>query len=236
MRFSGYLAVLLCALFSIAVNIAHASSVPVGRFRLELTSMKELRDRHLVRQRADFTCGSAALATILTYQYGIPVSEQTIIHSILASGKSLEEARADGFSLLDLKKFAAAHGLRSVGYSGTELAKLMRFNAPALVPVNIKGYRHFVIVKDVRDGQVFIANPALGNMRMPYKDFLAVWQSGIAFYVLPAHGNPPVNQLTATKQDYTYTLPWQTPVRNSLPEPVLLRHYSSDYILQRSTP
>ncbi len=42
---------------------------------LRLTSLKEARFRNTIRQKYDFSCGSAAVATLLTYQYGYPVNE-----------------------------------------------------------------------------------------------------------------------------------------------------------------
>jgi len=33
-------------------------------------SLKELRDRYVVKQHLDYTCGAAALATLLTYYFG----------------------------------------------------------------------------------------------------------------------------------------------------------------------
>ena len=62
---------------------AVASSVEVrtphgGAYTLKVTSLKEARFRTTVPQQYDFSCGSAATATLLTYQYGHPVSEKDV--------------------------------------------------------------------------------------------------------------------------------------------------------------
>ena len=219
----------LCSAFSLN---AWAGSFPVGGFRVEMQGIKEIREHQLVRQQADFTCGSAALATILNYQYGDDVTEKHIIQTILKLGKPLSVARREGFSLLDLKRYAVIRGFNASGYLDTKTSQLMRFNTPALVPVDLKGYRHFVVVRDVADGQVFIANPALGNMRMRVEDFEAIWQGGIAFYILPKNSVSEKNLFAARSQDYAFVTPERTPAWRALREPVTLRHPPSDYILR----
>ncbi len=49
---------------------ARAVSIDAGsgvRIEVPLKSMKDLRDQKLVKQRFDYSCGAAALATILRY-------------------------------------------------------------------------------------------------------------------------------------------------------------------------
>ncbi len=49
---------------------ARAASIDVGsgiRIEVPLKSMKDLRDQKLVKQRFDYSCGAAALATVLRY-------------------------------------------------------------------------------------------------------------------------------------------------------------------------
>ena len=47
--------------------------------RQPVRSVKELREENVVIQRLDYSCGSAALATIFSYYFGDPVSEPEVI-------------------------------------------------------------------------------------------------------------------------------------------------------------
>ena len=52
---------------------AQAASIRIGpgaRIDVPLRSLKDLRDENLVKQRFDYSCGAAALATILRYGFG----------------------------------------------------------------------------------------------------------------------------------------------------------------------
>src|ERR1700744_3651505 len=81
---------------------------PCGQATVRVTSLKEARYRGTVRQQYDFSCGSAAIATLLTYQYGYPMSEQIAFQQMFAEGDQ-QKIRREGFSLLDMKRFLEAH-------------------------------------------------------------------------------------------------------------------------------
>ena len=51
-------------------------------FVLPVTSLKEARFRTTVRQQYDFSCGSAALATLLSHHYDFQVTEQEIFRDM----------------------------------------------------------------------------------------------------------------------------------------------------------
>ena len=59
-------------LFLLAGSVAEAGSLEIvgqagGTFSVKVLSLKELRLRAVVLQQYDFSCGSAALATLLSY-------------------------------------------------------------------------------------------------------------------------------------------------------------------------
>lgn len=209
-----------------------ASRVLVGGqpYDAPVLTFQEIRNRQLLRQKYDFTCGSAALATILRYQYDDTIAEQDIIRDVLASGKSVEEAKRVGFSLLDLKQFLERRGYQARGLGGMETAGLMRYKTPAIVAVNVDGYKHFVVVRDVRDGVVYLANPALGNQRLPAADFEKIWQGRIAFYALPAGGPEAVaeNRMAAIAADEASVDFGETLVQHSWQDTSVLRYSLED--------
>ncbi len=84
-------------------------------YNVPVTSLREARYRSTIRQQFDFSCGSAAVATLLTYQYGYPVTEQTVFANMYVNGDQAK-IRAEGFSLLDMKRFLESRGFLADGY------------------------------------------------------------------------------------------------------------------------
>lgn len=93
-------------------------------------SLLEMRRESVVMQEWDLSCGAAALATLLNYQHGDPVSEREIAEAMIKREKYLANpmiVRAqEGFSLLDLRRFAAARGYRGRGFGDLELNRPAR--------------------------------------------------------------------------------------------------------------
>lgn len=157
--------------------------------------MKDLRDRGLVKQRLDYSCGAAALATILRYGFGDEVTEQDILTNLfdLLSEKEKEFSRKEGFSLLDLQRVAQARGFKAQGFR-LEPQYLGRLGGPVIVYIEPRGYKHFAVLRGVRGDRVYLADPSRGNVRMPAYAFLESWLQdggkGIIFAVEPKTGVP----------------------------------------------
>ena len=54
--------------------------------RVSVVSYRDIPFRTVVRQRYDFSCGSAALATLLRYHYDREVGEEQIFRAMYAAG------------------------------------------------------------------------------------------------------------------------------------------------------
>ena len=154
-----------------------------GRARAHVRSFQEIRNSRLVRQGWDISCGAAALSTVFKYYLGRDVSETTIAVSILKNTDPRRVRARGGFSLLDLKRFAEALGYEARGYGGLELSDLSGFGRPAIVPVRIRGYDHFVVFRVYAANRVLFGDPAFGNLTMTPGQFLDIWKSRIAFVV-----------------------------------------------------
>ena len=145
-------------------------------------SVKGLRDEHVVKQDLDYSCGAAAMATLMQYYFGDDISEKDILELLQANltEEELANKRLRGFSLLDLKRAAQAKGYRAAGFKVT-LAQLTRLNAPVLVFIEPLGYKHFAVIRGIdKSGRVYLADPSRGNLRMSVARFLDEW-SGIVF-------------------------------------------------------
>jgi len=171
------------ALLVVASGPAHAEA----RGRKTVRSLQELRQDRVVRQRWDLSCGSAALSTLLTYDVGDPVREEEIIETMLRRADPVKIRARQGFSLLDLKRYAVSRGHEADGYGRLDIAQLAKL-APAIVPTVMAGNNHFVVVRGIRDGHVIIADPGFGNRTMTVAAFEEVWPKRIAFVVRPKKG------------------------------------------------
>jgi predicted double-glycine peptidase len=156
-------------------------SMGSGDVTMPVTSMRQARVARTMLQQFDFSCGSAALATLLTHHYDYPVTEQKVFEEMYANGDR-KKIHTEGFSLLDMKRYLAAHGFQADGFE-QPLDKLNEARVPAIVLINENGYHHFVVVKGLQPDRVLIGDPANGTRAMPRKTFEAGWKNGLLFVI-----------------------------------------------------
>ena len=177
-------------------HAAHALDllVPGGaRVQVPVASVKQLRFTTTLRQQYDFSCGSAALATLLTHHYGHPVNEQQVFERMFLRGDQAR-IRKEGFSLLDMKRFLAERGFRADGFQ-LPLQKLVDARVPAIVLVSDKGYNHFVVVKGAAGGRVLIGDPSSGTRMLTQAAFEAIWTNRLLFVIHGAPTTPAFNSV-----------------------------------------
>lgn len=144
--------------------------------------------RGIVRQAYDYSCGSAALTTLLNGYVGTQLSEQQTMNGLLNYGEYDRIIERRSFSLLDMKRFVSALGMESGGYKG-ELADLVKQGQPAIVPISYAGFKHFVVFKAYKNGRVYVADPALGNISFDEERFKQIWENNTLFLVNVAPQN-----------------------------------------------
>lgn len=167
-------------------TVGAASSLDVrvpgsGGYSVRVTSLKEARFRTTVPQRYDFSCGSAATATLLTFQYGHRVTEADVFKQMFALGDQ-KRIRKEGFSLRDMQRYLNSQGYRADGFE-LPLEKLEEEGLPAIVLLNDRGYRHFVVIKGLKNGRVLLGDPAKGTRAMPRERFEKLWDNRVLFVV-----------------------------------------------------
>lgn len=174
-----------CVALSPALAIASTTiDTPIqagGNFSVPVTSMKGVRYRSTIHQQYDFSCGSAALATLLTHHYGYPVREEDAFVEMFQRGNP-EKIKREGFSLFDIKQFLERHGFQADGFEA-KLDALVQARIPAIVLINERGYNHFVVVKGLRDNRVLLGDPSTGTRAVPREDFERAWANRIVFVV-----------------------------------------------------
>ncbi len=151
-----------------------------GRVSVPTVSIREGRFQTVVLQQYDFSCGSAALATLLTFHYKRPTTEADVFLQMFNTGDQAKIQKL-GFSLLDMKRYLESRKLRADGFK-MEFDKLAKIGAPAITLVNINGYNHFVVFKGYENGDVVVGDPALGVRVYTAEEFQKIW-NGVAFLI-----------------------------------------------------
>lgn len=164
--------------------------------------LAEQQFKNIVHQAFDYSCGSAALTTVLNGYLGRQFQERQIMDGLLKYGETDKIVQRRGFSLLDMKRLVTALGHPSGGYKGT-FDDLKKLDHPAIVPIHYGGFKHFVVVKKYKDGRVFVADPALGNISFPEERFKDIWENNVMFIVFP-NGFKPHSQLELTESDMRF--------------------------------
>lgn len=162
----------------------------------------EFQFKNIVHQAYDYSCGSAALTTVLNFYLGRDFKEQQIMEGLLRYGEYDKIVQRRGFSLLDMKRLVTALGHPSGGYKGS-FDDLKKLDHPAIVPIHYAGFKHFVIVKKYKEGRVFVADPALGNISFPEGRFQEIWDGNVMFIVFP-NGFKPQSRLELTESDMRF--------------------------------
>jgi predicted double-glycine peptidase len=151
---------------------------PLADSARPVTSLSEMRHANVVLQQWDLSCAAAALATILRYQYGIPITERAVALGLVDRAEYIANPELirlrEGFSLLDLKRYTDAIGYEGVGLGQLAFRDLLE-RAPIIVPVNLRGYPHFVVFRGATSREVLLADPSFGNVAMSIDKFLNAW-------------------------------------------------------------
>ncbi len=161
---------------------------PLETVAVSVHTLQELKLRRAFRrtwhQQYDFSCGSAAVATLLTFQYGRPTDETAVFKSMFLAGDQAQ-ITSKGFSLLDMKRYLQAAGYQADGVR-TALDTLASVGVPAIALISDHGYRHFVVVKGLERNRVLIGDPALGTRILTRREFESS-RVGDLFFVIRSH-------------------------------------------------
>ncbi|WP_312936044.1 C39 family peptidase [Pseudomonas sp.] len=176
------LAALLCVSAVIEAAQMPIAALPGGAVVYKtVQSVRERRFADLVQQKTDFSCGAAALATVLKQAYWLDVTEHQVIEGMLAESDQ-DSVKVQGFSMLDMKRYVEGIGMRARGYR-VEPESLARITIPVVVLMDIRGYKHFVVLQRVDKGWAYVGDPVLGHKRYKFDDFVKGW-NGIIFAVI----------------------------------------------------
>ncbi len=152
-----------------------------GNFHIPITSFKGRRFKTVYKQQYDFSCGSSALASLLSFHYEDIVNEKSVFKDMYENGNQ-DTIQKKGFSLLDMKLYLNRRGYRSDGFK-INLDQLIDANVPAITIIDNKGYLHFIIIKGITKKEVLVGDPALGVKVIPREKFEDMWDRRILFFI-----------------------------------------------------
>ena len=149
-----------------------------------VASWKSLRERNLILQRRDYSCGAAALATLVKYHLGDPATEDQFLKTLdaILTDKEIVDRIKNGLALSDLRKAAVREGYQSVAAKLT-LDKLCKAKTPLIVGITDDSYDHFVVYRGADSRYVYLADPIRGNLRLPIEKFAKQWQKNLVLAV-----------------------------------------------------
>lgn len=141
-------------------------------------SYKELRERQVVMQQLDYSCGAATLATIARYYWGDNVTETTFLMLVPRLNLTAEQIRdriENGLTLTDLRDMANMAGYQS-SMGKVKFHELTEAKVPVIVGVTVNGHDHFVVYRGYDGYYVYLADPIRGNIRTLADKFIGQWQ------------------------------------------------------------
>ena len=144
-----------------------------GTYSVSVMSWRDIPFRTVVRQRYDYSCGSAAVATLLRFHYGVAVDEGDVFRAMYDTGDQAR-IREVGFSMLDMKHYLESRGFQADGLR-LNLDRVAQIGAPMIALISHENYRHFVVIKGVEGDRVLVGDPTFGLRVWARADFEGVW-------------------------------------------------------------
>jgi predicted double-glycine peptidase len=170
--------------FAVAGDTSPPIRDPEHRIQRAVMTWKELKQRNIVMQRRDFSCGAAALATLIRYYWGDNVTEQTFLvalDTLLTAGETRDRIQ-NGLTLTDLRRAAVKTGYQAT-LGELTFQKLTESKVPLVVGITVRDYKHFVVYRGFDGALVYLADPIRGNIRLPAGEFQEQWQANAVLVV-----------------------------------------------------
>ena len=126
---------------------------------------EEIVFKGIIKQEHDYSCGTAALATLIR---GIiensHISEKDIINIITTK----TNAKETGYLASDLKQATIKLGYEAE-WAKVEKVELPNIELPVVLLTGLNSeFPHYVVLKGVRNNEAYLADPIRGNIRISY--------------------------------------------------------------------
>jgi len=178
-----------CVLGAAARSQAQSERAPIRNpaftFREYVWSYKEIKERQIVMQKYDYSCGAAVLATICKYYWDDKVDEAYFLEMLprlKLTEKELKDRIENGLTLTDLRNLANLADYQAT-MAKVKFEELAQGKVPVVVGITIRKHEHFAVFRGADDRYVYLADPIRGNVRTPICDFVEQWQKNAILIV-----------------------------------------------------
>src|SRR5262245_20876631 len=154
------------------------------QFQLRVPNYIQIRQRNIVMQQRDYSCGAACLATILRYYWEDDVTEDMVLEGLdkVLKPEEIPERIKNGLAMTDLRRAAVEMGYQAVVGQVT-FEKLSEVKVPVIVGIEPMGHKHFVVYRGTDIDWVYVADPIRGNIRIETWEFRKQWQKNAVLAV-----------------------------------------------------
>lgn len=134
---------------------------------IPVKSWKALRDKDVVKQQFDYSCGAASLATVLQF-YGASVTEKQLMDGM--------QKNDNVASFDDMAKVLPKFGFKAHGVA-LSYEQLTRLQIPAIAYLKPEREDHFTVIRGVSETHVWLGDPSWGNRVLSREQFLKMWST-----------------------------------------------------------
>jgi uncharacterized protein len=187
-------------------------------FEVYIKNARQLRNENIVMQQRDFSCGAAAVATIVNHFWDDQATETGLLIALAMTltEEELKDRVENGLTLTDLKRVCERFGYQAV-LGRLTLDKLAESKIPLLVGITVNDYDHFVVIRGADDRYVYLADPAVGRQRVPLAEFAKQWQKNTVLAIIKPNTRPPSQSaLSVTLEDRRFGESNDAFLRNSI--------------------
>ena len=179
-----YAFLLTIVLVFVAHNITFATPTPY----------RPLRYTNVTGQADWYTCGAAAVSTLLTYYYDDPATEQEVLEVAFAETQASGKDPLEGLTALSLKRALQSRGYTVKAYRVDleQLADYFRRGGLPVVAHVTKPQLHFLVVSGIvpdprtQKPQVLLADPSWGRRIVPLQELVTFKGfSGVILLAVP---------------------------------------------------
>jgi predicted double-glycine peptidase len=158
---------------------------PQHTFQQHVDSWWELRQRNVVMQKRDYSCGVAALATVIRYHWQGEVTESLLLRELdaMLTAEEAVDRIKNGLTMTDLRRLSERLGYQA-SMVRVDFNQLTQVRIPVVLALRIRDYDHFAAFRGTANGYVYLADPARGNTRTPDWEFTGQWKDGAILAVV----------------------------------------------------
>lgn len=192
-----------CEMLGPRADTAGVSRVTDSRrdFRKPVDNWMSRRTQNVVIQQEDYSCGAAALATIMRFYWGYDATEAELLDLVdsLLTDEEYVDRVENGLSMTDLRLTAVEAGFLA-SLRRVELADLAKLKIPVIVRIVKHDYEHFVVFRGMVGNRVFLADPTRGNIRLSAAEFSKQWNN-VVLAIIDPESKPPTDSPLIISKD-----------------------------------